>query len=342
MLGRKNIKSPTRNYSLASPGQNAISAAVLQMSKSLNLTIVVAVGCILVGCAVEKTVIEKPMAAVETANSHLGRMSNVRTTAYTRKEEGGIKNALGTYLSGRHVMSAAADWSRFPLGTRFRICSTREEFIIDDYGTALVGTNTIDLYKPTKLEMKRWGVRVVDIDVLQWGSEENSLAVLGPRAKHPQVQSMLVALQKKTPSTRVAVDTEKASSKKADNKIASDKRASSKKSDKKIASGKKESSKKSDKKVASDKKESSTKSDNKVASDKKESSEKSEKKVASDKKESSTKSEKKVASDKEKSSKKSDEIVASSAKKSSTKSGKKVASSSNQSSAKPSKKTPID
>jgi 3D (Asp-Asp-Asp) domain-containing protein len=174
------------------------------MSKSLNLTIVVAVGCILSGCA-EHAVIQKPLAAVEAANSHLGRMPNVRTTAYTRKEKGGIQNALGKYLSGHHVMSAAADWSRFPLGTRFRICSTREEFIIDDYGTALVGTNTIDLYKPTKLEMKRWGVRNVDIDVLQWGSEQKSLEVLAPRAKFPQVQEMLVALQKKTPSRPMAV-----------------------------------------------------------------------------------------------------------------------------------------
>jgi 3D (Asp-Asp-Asp) domain-containing protein len=174
------------------------------MSKSLNLTIVVAVGCILVGCA-EQSVVQKPLAAVETANSHLGRLPNVRTTAYTRKERGGIQNALGKYLSGHHVMSAASDWSRFPLGTRFRICSTREEFIIDDYGTALVGTNTIDLYKPTKLEMKRWGARNVDIDVLQWGSEQKSLEVLAPRAKFPQVQQMLVALQNKTPSRPVAV-----------------------------------------------------------------------------------------------------------------------------------------
>ena len=225
---------------------------MLQMSKSLNLTISVAAICFLAGCAAEKSVVQKPMAAVEAANSHLGRMSNVRTTAYTRKEEGGIRNALGTYLSGRHVMSAAADWSRFPLGTRFKICSTHEEFIIDDYGTALVGSNTIDLYKPTKLEMKRWGVRNVDIDILQWGSEEKSLEVLGPRAKHPQVQSMLVALQKKTPSTPVAV--------------ASSTKESSKKSDKKVASGTKKSSKDSDKKVASSSKKSLAKSGKKVAS----------------------------------------------------------------------------
>ncbi len=171
-------------------------AAVLQMSKSLNLTIVLAVGCILVGCA-EQSVVQKPLAAVEAANSHLGRMSNVRTTAYTRIEKGGHRNALGKYLSGRHVMSAASDWSRFPLGTRFRIVDTKEEFIIDDYGTALIGTSTIDLYKPTKLEMKRWGVRNVDIDILQWGSEEQSLKVLGPRAKHQTPRRMIAALQKK-------------------------------------------------------------------------------------------------------------------------------------------------
>jgi len=171
-------------------------AAVLQMSKSLNLTIVLAVGCILVGCA-GQSVVQKPLAAVEAANSHLGRMPNVRTTAYTRVEKGGRRNALGAYLSGRHVISAASDWSRFPLGTRFRIANTKDEYIIDDYGTALIGTSTIDLYKPTKLEMKRWGVRNVDIDILQWGSEEQSLKVLGPRAKHLTVRRMISALRKK-------------------------------------------------------------------------------------------------------------------------------------------------
>ena len=180
------------------PGRSSMvsEAAVLQMSKSLNLTIVLAVGCILVGCA-EQSVVQKPLAAVEAANSHLGRMPNVRTTAYTRIEKGGHRNALGKYLSGRHVMSAASDWSRFPLGTRFQIVDTKEEFIIDDYGTALIGTSTIDLYKPTNLEMKRWGVRNVDIDILQWGSEEQSLKVLGPRAKHQTPRRMIAALQKK-------------------------------------------------------------------------------------------------------------------------------------------------
>ena len=123
----------------------------------------------------------------------------MRTTAYTHTERGGggRRNALGIYLSGRHVMSAASDWSRFPLGTRFRLVDTNEEYIIDDYGTALIGTGTIDLYKPTRLEMKKWGCRLVDIDILQWGSEEQSLKVLGPRKKHRTVRRMIAGLEKR-------------------------------------------------------------------------------------------------------------------------------------------------
>ena len=129
-----------------------------------------------------------------TATKH---MQNVRTTAYTHSEGSGCHNALDSRLSGQHVMSAASDWSHFPLGTRFRIAETNEEYIIDDYGWALIGTDTIDLYKPTRLEMKRWGVRHVDIDILQWGSEEQSLKVLAPRCKHRRVQQMVASLQKK-------------------------------------------------------------------------------------------------------------------------------------------------
>src|SRR3989441_10128646 len=157
------------------------------MPKRLNLITAGTVACLVVGCATQS----KP---------NLGsgqRMSKVRTTAYTHTEKGSRHNAIGTYLSGRHVMSAASDWSRFPLGTRFRVVNTKEEYIIDDYGTALIGTSTIDLYKPTKLEMKRWGARNVDIDILQWGSEEQSLKVLGPRAKHQTPRRMIAALQKK-------------------------------------------------------------------------------------------------------------------------------------------------
>jgi len=131
---------------------------------------------------------------------------NVRTTAYCVHERGGggRRNAIGEYLSHREVRSAASDWTRFPLGTRFKIVETAEDYVIDDYETALVGTNTIDLYKPTRLEMKRWGVRHVDIDILQWGSDEQSIKVLAPRAKHRTPRRILLALVNKKKSSQLA------------------------------------------------------------------------------------------------------------------------------------------
>jgi 3D (Asp-Asp-Asp) domain-containing protein len=133
------------------------------------------------------------------------RVSNVRTTAYTHSEEGGRRNAIGSRLSGSKVISAASDWSRFPLGTKFRIVDTNEVFQIDDYGSALIGTNTIDLYKISRLEMRRWGMRHVDIDILEWGSNERSLAVLAPRSRISHVRRMVVALREKKPSLQPSI-----------------------------------------------------------------------------------------------------------------------------------------
>ena len=145
------------------------------MVKYLRLTIVITTGSLLASCAQQTTRVgSRPV-------SH--RLHRVRTTAYSRGENGGRQNALDARLSSRHVMSAASDWSRFPLGTHFRIVGTNEEYVIDDYGTALVGTSTIDLYKRSRLAMKRWGVRHVDIDILEWGSEEQSLKVLDPASQ---------------------------------------------------------------------------------------------------------------------------------------------------------------
>ena len=124
------------------------------------------------------------------------RVCKVRTTAYTHTEAGGRRNAVGTRLSGKNVMSAAADWSHWPLGTKFRIIDTHEVFQIDDYGSALIGTGTIDLYKTNRLAMNKWGVRKVDIDVIEWGSKEKSLEVLASRKNNRRVRQMILALSK--------------------------------------------------------------------------------------------------------------------------------------------------
>jgi 3D (Asp-Asp-Asp) domain-containing protein len=126
------------------------------------------------------------------------RIANVRTTAYTHTERGGRKNAIGARLAGANVMSAAADWSHFPLGTRFQIVGSADRYVIDDYGGALIGTNTIDLYKTTRSAMRQWGVRHVDIDIIEWGSKEQSLKVLKPRGKNRLIRRMITGLEQKT------------------------------------------------------------------------------------------------------------------------------------------------
>ena len=146
----------------------------------------------LAGCA---TNTQKP----KTTAAHTeGSVCKVRTTAYTQTEPGGGHSACGTRLCGTNkngkVKSAASDWSRFPLGTRFQILCTGEIYEICDYGSALVGKNTIDLYKNSRHEMRQWGARYVDIKILRWGSSARSLEVLAPRHSS-HVRSMIKSLE---------------------------------------------------------------------------------------------------------------------------------------------------
>jgi len=127
----------------------------------------------------------------------------VRTTAYTHTEQDhvsyGARTAAGTSLQYGTVRSAAADWSVYPVGTVFQIQGDSALYIVDDYGSALVGTQTIDLYKPSPAAMSKWGVRRVSIRVLKWGSYARSLAILRPRqgaASH--VREMVARLQTRT------------------------------------------------------------------------------------------------------------------------------------------------
>ena len=92
--------------------------------------------------------------------------------------------------------SAAADWSRFPIGTKFRIVDNNQMYVIDDYGPALVGTDTIDLYVPSIRLMNQWGAKRVTIEVLEKGSYEKSLEVLKPRQGNRCVRQMVLSIQK--------------------------------------------------------------------------------------------------------------------------------------------------
>ena len=166
---------------------------------------ILAIAGLLTSCVTTtETAQNKP--ASTTGNG--ARFQKVRTTAYTHTEGSGPRNAIGRRLSGGAVKSAASDWSRYPLGTRFRLVNTGEQYIIDDYGGALIGTNTIDLYKTSRASMNRWGVRHVDIEILQWGSEEESLKVLRPRHRARIVRRMIDGFEdKRRPRTASAVPT---------------------------------------------------------------------------------------------------------------------------------------
>ena len=160
------------------------------MSTYLKFAGLGALVCLMASCETPT-----PQARKETPTAYGKRISNVRTTAYTHTERGGRRNAIGKTLSSSGNVSAAADWSRFPLGTRFQIVGTQNRYIIDDYGGALVGTNTIDLYKTSRGAMRAWGVRRVDIDILEWGSKQQSLKILTPRRKNKLVRRMIAGIE---------------------------------------------------------------------------------------------------------------------------------------------------
>lgn len=138
-------------------------------------------------------------------NRPTNQIMMVRTTAYTHSEadhvQYGRKSAAGNTLQyGSNVRSAAADWSKYPLGTRFMIEGLPYEYVVDDYGSALVGTETIDIYKPERGTMNQWGVRNVPIRVLEWGSFEESRKILDERknVRHADhVREMLREIERK-------------------------------------------------------------------------------------------------------------------------------------------------
>ncbi|WP_367870293.1 3D domain-containing protein [Luteolibacter sp. Populi] len=127
----------------------------------------------------------------------------VRTTAYTCSEddhiEYGSMNAAGTPLRyTNRVRSAAADWAVYPLGTVFRIKGMNQLFIVDDYGSALTGTSTVDIYTPSKAHMGAWGRRNVELTVVQWGSYARSAEVLSKRTHFPHCAQMYAAINRMT------------------------------------------------------------------------------------------------------------------------------------------------
>ncbi|MDB6119315.1 MAG: 3d domain [Verrucomicrobiaceae bacterium] len=142
---------------------------------------------LIIALAIGSTACQSATKESESSTTLARVLHNVKTTAYTHSEgdhlKHGASNAIGSTLKYGNVRSAAADWSVYPVGTKFKIQGESSVYVVDDYGSALVGTHTIDLYKPSKASMNSWGARKVNIDVIEWGSYTRSLAILKPRAK---------------------------------------------------------------------------------------------------------------------------------------------------------------
>ena len=93
------------------------------------------------------------------------------------------------------IGSAAADWGRWPMGTTFRLLSTGQTYRIEDYGWALSGRNTIDLYMSNRRDMNTWGARQEPIQILHWGDPQQSLQFLQSHTDYKHIKRMVLELQ---------------------------------------------------------------------------------------------------------------------------------------------------
>jgi 3D (Asp-Asp-Asp) domain-containing protein len=118
-------------------------------------------------------------------------MSERRTTTTIRTRAGRSRSVPPVPVIG----SAAADWSRWPAGTTFRLLSTGQMYRVDDYGWALSGRNTIDLYMANQREMNSWGAREETIQVLQWGDPQESLQFLQSHQNYKHIKRMVLELE---------------------------------------------------------------------------------------------------------------------------------------------------
>src|SRR5882762_7125433 len=136
---------------------------------------------------------DEPKPAVRKAT----RATTTTTTPTTRtvKVVRGKRVVVKTKPQPPKIGSAASDWSRWPVGTTFRLLSTGQIYRVDDYGWALAGRNTIDLYMATQAEMNAWGAREEPMQILKWGDSEESLRFLERHQDYKHIRRMVLELQ---------------------------------------------------------------------------------------------------------------------------------------------------
>jgi 3D (Asp-Asp-Asp) domain-containing protein len=124
-------------------------------------------------------------------------MEETRKATRTSKARGKTSRTAkrAVTIATPRIGSAAADWSRWPAGTSFRLLSTGQIYRVDDYGWALAGRNTIDLYMPNQREMNSWGARQETIQILQWGDPQESLQFLHRHQDYRHIKRMVLELE---------------------------------------------------------------------------------------------------------------------------------------------------
>lgn len=125
-----------------------------------------------------------------TTTTHVTKTGKTSTT--TLRES---KRTVAVSKVPPRIGSAAADWARWPVGTTFRLLSTGQMYRVEDYGWALSGRNTIDLYMANQRDMNAWGARQEPIQILHWGDSQQSLQILQSHAEHKHIKRMVLELQ---------------------------------------------------------------------------------------------------------------------------------------------------
>jgi 3D (Asp-Asp-Asp) domain-containing protein len=139
----------------------------------------------------EKFSVDKPRKTTRAKTTTVTTTRVSKTTTTVK----GAKRAVAVSKSPPLIGSAAADWSRWPVGTTFRLLSTGQMYRVEDYGWALSGRNTIDLYMSNRNEMNQWGARQEPIQVLHWGDPRESLQLLQSHAEHKHIKRMVLELE---------------------------------------------------------------------------------------------------------------------------------------------------
>jgi 3D (Asp-Asp-Asp) domain-containing protein len=139
----------------------------------------------------EKFSMDKPKKTRVTTTTTVTATRSARSPAITP----GGKRAVAVTKSPPRVGSAAADWSRWPMGTTFRLLSTGQMYRVEDYGWALSGRNTIDLYMANQRDMNAWGARQEPIQILHWGDPQESLQFLRAHQDYKHIKRMVLELE---------------------------------------------------------------------------------------------------------------------------------------------------